>query len=104
MGKKRREKMKEEGVELGGGYLARIKEGMLSSIDRASDMNSNMNRQQWIDNGRWCKICGVDDPKDIDYSNPYVNLEWFLCDVRVVAKLTGHRRDLVLPMMSEQQK
>ena len=29
---------------------------------------------------RWCEVCGVTDPADIDYSNPFVKIEWLLCD------------------------
>lgn len=29
---------------------------------------------------RWCAVCGVTDPKDIDYTNPFVRIEWLLCD------------------------
>lgn len=29
---------------------------------------------------RWCELCGVEDPKDIDYNNPFVKIEWLLCD------------------------
>lgn len=29
---------------------------------------------------RWCEVCGVTDPKDIDYDNPFVRIEWLLCD------------------------
>lgn len=30
--------------------------------------------------GRWCEVCGVTDPIDIDYDNPFVKIEWLLSD------------------------
>ena len=29
---------------------------------------------------RWMDVCGVDSPEDIDYDNPFVKIEWLLCD------------------------
>lgn len=29
---------------------------------------------------RWMDVCGVTDPADIDYENPFVKIEWLLCD------------------------
>lgn len=29
---------------------------------------------------RWMKACGVDKVEDIDYDNPFVKIEWLLCD------------------------
>ena len=31
---------------------------------------------------RWCKMCGVRRPADIDFTNPTVHLEYILCDTR----------------------
>lgn len=53
---------------------------------------------------RWMKLCGVDDPKDIDLNNPIVNLEYFLADFRIISRLTSGKRDEVLAMMTEQQR
>lgn len=53
---------------------------------------------------RWREICevGPDDPIDMD--NPYVHLEWFLCDFEWQVKLMNGRRDYVLQQMDEQQR
>lgn len=29
---------------------------------------------------RWMEVCGVDSPDEIDYENPFVKIEWLLCD------------------------
>ncbi len=59
-------------------------------------------RMQWME--RWMEICGTDTPEGIDYDNPYVHLEWLLCDLRVTAKLTGNRVDDALAMMDDMQR
>ena len=59
-------------------------------------------RAKWLD--RWMEICGVDDPEKIDYDNPYVHLEWLLCDTRVTSKLPGGMLEEALAMMDEKQR
>ena len=29
---------------------------------------------------RWMQVCGVTEVEDIDYDNPFVKIEWLLCD------------------------
>lgn len=53
---------------------------------------------------RWARLCGVEEWTDIDFDNPYVHLEWILCDPRVLIKLTGGKREEALAMMDEQQR
>ena len=102
MGKKRRQNMEDNGTKLGGGFLAKTKEAIVDKMDEVNDANSYRNRQHWI--GRWCQICGVENKEDIDYSNPYVNLEYQLCDFRIIGKLTAGKRDEVLETFTEQQR
>lgn len=53
---------------------------------------------------RWMKICGVDTPEQIDYDNPVVSTERFLCNPQVIRDLIQGRRDDVLAKMSETQR
>ena len=39
-------------------------------------------RQRYLP--RWCEICGVTDPMEIDYENPYVKIEFYLADFRIL--------------------
>lgn len=32
---------------------------------------------------RWAEYCGVDDPDKIDYENPMVKIEYWLCDFKL---------------------
>lgn len=53
---------------------------------------------------RWMELSGTDDPTKIDLTNPIINLEYFLADFRIIARLTGGKRDEVLAMMTETQR
>ena len=49
--------------------------------DKLNDMNDNVSfqvRSRFLD--QWCDYCGVTDPKDIDYNEPHVAIEYLLCD------------------------
>jgi hypothetical protein len=50
------------------------------------------------------KVCGVDRPEDIDYSQPNVHLEWFLCDIRMLTRLQHGQREEVMALMDESQR
>lgn len=58
-------------------------------------------RSKWTD--RWMQICGVDTPDEIDYDNPYVHLEWILCDMGIQAKLMAGNLESAFKLMDEQQ-
>lgn len=79
-----------------------LKEKMLDKLEESSDENAAKVRYKF--GPRWMKLCGVDRWEDIDWDNPYVHLEWFLCDWRMLGKLTDGRRDEVLAKMDEQQR
>ena len=49
--------------------------------DKMNDMNDSVSfqvRSRFLD--QWCDYCGVTDPKDIDYNEPHVAIEYLLCD------------------------
>lgn len=49
--------------------------------DKLNDMNDQVAfqvRAKFLD--QWCEYCGVEDPKDIDYNEPHVAIEYLLCD------------------------
>ena len=58
-------------------------------------------RSKWTD--RWMRICGVDTPDGIDYDNPYVHLEWILCDMNIQAKLMAGNLESAFKLMDESQ-
>lgn len=39
-------------------------------------------REKYLE--RWMEVCGVSDPMQIDYENPFVKIEWWLCDFRIL--------------------
>ena len=88
----------------------RKKEGNIDGLSDRIRFEMDMNHEKYVADirakwlGRWMEICGVDNPDDIDYDNPYVHLEWLLCDPRVTAKLTGKRVDDALAMMDDMQR
>lgn len=79
-----------------------VKEAFANKMEDTWATHAAQTRMKYLP--RWAKLCGVEDYKDIDYSNPYVHLEWFLCDPRMLMKLTGGRRNEVLALMDEQQQ
>ena len=58
-------------------------------------------RSKWT--ARWMQICGADTPDGIDYSNPYVHLEWILCDMRIQSRLMDGNLESAFKSMDEQQ-
>ncbi|MBR6911818.1 MAG: hypothetical protein IKN41_08185 [Candidatus Methanomethylophilaceae archaeon] len=80
----------------------RLKENAYNKLQDTWGQHAASTRAKYLD--RWCRLCGVDDPKDIDYDNPYVHLEWFLCDPRYLIKLTSGKRNEVLAEMDEIQQ
>ena len=79
-----------------------LKERLALKMDEMAEQNAAQVRLKYYD--RWMKICGVDRWEDIDFDNPIVHLEWFLCDWRMLGKLTDGNRDEVLALMDEQQR
>ena len=49
---------------------------------------------------RWKELSNREDGS-IDMDNPVVRLEWFLCDLKIVAKLTAGQRQEVLDLMPD---
>jgi len=58
-------------------------------------------RGKWT--SRWMQICGADSPDEIDYDNPYVHLEWILCDMRIQSRLMDGNLESAFKSMDEQQ-
>ena len=53
---------------------------------------------------RWREICGVGPDDPIDWDNPYVHLEWMLCDFKTQMKLMTKDRDQVVESMDDMQR
>lgn len=54
---------------------------------------------------RWCKMCGKKWKRDIDYSNPYIHLEFLLCDLRYQAMVSNpESRHLFLEILTDEER
>ena len=54
---------------------------------------------------RWAEMCGVEDYEQIDMTNPYVRLEFLLCDVGILRSLSGGKgRDAFLKILSPEEQ
>ena len=97
MGKRRKDKVHENQ-----GERMSMKERLVMRMEMTHDQNTAKTRAKFLKH--WMEVCGVDSVDKIDYDNPIVHLEWFLCDFTILAKLTDGQRENVLAMMDEQQK
>lgn len=102
MGKSKRDKVHREH-----GESMSMKERIVKHMDESNDNNAAKIRANFLD--RWMDMCGSDDPYNIDHSEaqPIIHLEWFLCDPRVLAKLTGGQAtcdEVVYEMMDDLQR
>lgn len=80
-----------------------FKEKQDDRIDRALDNATAEAYKKYYP--RWCKICGVQTVADIDFKNPYVELESKLCDVRNLKMIRkGLHRDDFLKLLSDEAK
>lgn len=76
------------------------------SKDKIDDLHDNVSlqvRAKFLDD--WCEICGVDDPKDIDYNEPHVAIEFLLCDPVNIKLLRSKRiedKQMVYSQMTEE--
>ena len=55
---------------------------------------------------RWCKICEVETIEEIDYTNPYVEIESKLCDVRNLKMIRKgrHTEDFLKLLSSDEAR
>ena len=97
MGKLRKERVHEDR-----GKGPSMKERIVMRMEETHDANTAKVRAQFLEH--WMEVCGVDSVDKIDYDNPYVHLEWFLCDFKMIAKLTDGQREEVLALMDDQQR
>lgn len=77
---------------------------LLSELkDDALDKSAMEIRKKWIP--KWMEDCGVDDPAKIDYTNPYIRLEWMLCDPYYLLPI-GRESDKsrLWPMLTDDEK
>lgn len=80
----------------------RVAKRVNAELDLNHEKYTASTRMKWME--RWMEICGTDTVEGIDYDNPYVHLEWLLCDLRVTAKLSGNKVDEALAMMDDMQR
>lgn len=71
-----------------------LKETLKLYVDESQDRDAAKVRLKWMD--RWAKItnCPMDengkyDHSKIDFDNEFVRLEWYLCDPRILFKVTN---------------
>lgn len=84
------------------GYYKQVKDAWWDRIEANQDQFMLKIRKKY--EKRWMELSGTDDPEKIDLDNPIINLEYFLADFRIIARLTGGKRNEVLEMMTEQQR
>lgn len=84
------------------GYYKQVKDAWWDCIEANQDQFMLKIRKKY--EKRWMELSGTDDPEKIDLDNPIINLEYFLADFRIIARLTGGKRNEVLEMMTEQQR
>ena len=84
------------------GMYDNIRDSFWNKIETSNDQYTLKIRAKYQE--RWMKLSNTDDPTKIDLTNPIVNLEFFLADFRIIARLTGGKRDEVLAMMTETQR
>ena len=54
---------------------------------------------------RWIELSGGESVDDIDYSNPYIHLEFLLCDPRNLSLISrGKHRDKFLAKLTPEEK
>lgn len=87
---------------LGGGRIAKLKAAVVDKMEDQYDTMSANIRIKYFP--RWRQICNVERDEDIDFNNPYVHLEWMLCDPRVIGRLTGGKKEEAIAWMDEQQR
>lgn len=63
----------------------RAVERISEAYDAWGDMVTQRTREKYLP--RWCEICGVSDPMQIDYNNPFVKIEFYLCDFRILKSI-----------------
>ena len=80
-----------------------FKEKQDDRIDRALDNATAEAYKKYYP--RWRAICDVSTNDDIDFKNPYVELESKLCDVRNLKMIrNGAKRDDFLKLLSDEAK
>lgn len=99
MGKAKKERIHEKY-----GDSPSMRERIAMRMDESNANNTARIRAQAME--YWMELQGVDDPSLVDHSenDPIVHLEWFLCDFRMIAKLTAGKRDEVLEQMDDLQR
>lgn len=102
MGKKKRLQVHDEYGKPVPQDERKLKEKIVDGIEAGYDRKVAQIRATQLP--RWRGICGVETDSEIDYDNPYVHLEWFLCDFRVQVKLMNGQRDYALERMDESQR
>ena len=80
-----------------------VKESYDAKIDNALDNATIEAYKKYYP--RWRKICEVSTNDDIDFKNPYVELESKLCDVRNLKMIrNGVHRDDFFKLLSDEAK
>ncbi len=108
MGKRRKERVHEERGEgphrerLSEDEKLSLKERISLKLEESNAQNTATTRLKFYPH--WRKVCGVETDEEIDFDNPIVHLEWFLCDFRIQGKLMDGKREEVLEMMDDVQR
>lgn len=88
--------------------MKEVKKALINYVDASQDQDAAKVRAKFMD--RWAKIsnCPMDengkyDYSQIDYDNEFVQLEWQLCDARILFKVTDekHRAEGIMMLPPE---
>lgn len=83
-------------------WLAKAKKQLYEKMKEGYDENVAKARAHCLP--RWREMTGRGPNESPDYTDPRVDLESFLCDLKVqVLLMEGHRKE-VLDMMNDQQR
>lgn len=102
MGKKRKLQVHQDQGESMTQDERKLKEKLMDKIEEKYDEKVATIRATHYP--RWREICEVGPSDPIDKDNPYVHLEWFLCDFKVQYDLMNGNRDKVLEQMDDMQR
>lgn len=82
-----------------------MQERLAMAMDETNSINAAKTRLKFQEH--WMEVCNVDSPDQIDYDNPIVHLEWFLCEPKMLAKLTAKEPEIrqeVIDLMDDSQR
>ena len=69
------------------GIISKMRDNADEKINNVMDLATANTMESYYP--RWCEISGVEDPHDIDWTIPCIEVESRLCDPRNLKKIRG---------------